>query len=64
MKSHYIPTYSYLFCKEGDSVVGTVVQIYCPGGVSVDVGCCDTLAFLEVEAGGMGLMENPKLNGG
>jgi hypothetical protein len=39
------------FREEGDSVVGTVVQIYCPGGVSVDVGCCDTLAFLEVEAG-------------
>ena len=33
----------------GDSVVGKVVQIYCPGGISVDVGCSETLAFLEVE---------------
>eukprot|EP00434_Breviolum_minutum_P025727 symbB.v1.2.022738.t1/scaffold2035.1/size91677/4 len=33
----------------GDSVVGQVVQIYCPGGISVDVGCSETLAFLEVE---------------
>ncbi|CAK9047921.1 Uncharacterized protein SCF082_LOCUS26779 [Durusdinium trenchii] len=34
--------------KVGDAVTGTVTQIYCPGGVSVDVGC-ETLAFLEVE---------------
>ena len=30
-------------------MVGQVVQIYCPGGISVDVGCSETLAFLEVE---------------
>lgn len=29
--------------------MGQVVQIYCPGGISVDVGCSETLAFLEVE---------------
>ncbi|CAJ1353789.1 unnamed protein product [Effrenium voratum] len=33
----------------GQQVSGSVVQIYCPKGVSVDVGCRDTLAFLEVE---------------
>ncbi|CAE7200333.1 unnamed protein product, partial [Symbiodinium sp. CCMP2456] len=33
----------------GEHVEGMVVQIYCPGGVSVDVGCADTYAFLEVE---------------
>ncbi|OLP90342.1 hypothetical protein AK812_SmicGene28085 [Symbiodinium microadriaticum] len=33
----------------GEHVEGMVVQIYCPGGVSVDVGCSDTYAFLEVE---------------
>eukprot|EP00441_Pelagodinium_beii_P032898 CAMPEP_0197635538 /NCGR_PEP_ID=MMETSP1338-20131121/11331_1 /TAXON_ID=43686 ORGANISM="Pelagodinium beii, Strain RCC1491" /NCGR_SAMPLE_ID=MMETSP1338 /ASSEMBLY_ACC=CAM_ASM_000754 /LENGTH=226 /DNA_ID=CAMNT_0043207613 /DNA_START=29 /DNA_END=706 /DNA_ORIENTATION=- len=35
--------------KVGQAVHGTVVQIYCPGGVSVDVGCAETFAFLEVE---------------
>ena len=34
----------------GEHVEGMVVQIYCPGGISVDVGCSDTFAFLEVEA--------------
>eukprot|EP00439_Symbiodinium_sp_Y106_P076299 s2821_g15.t1 len=33
----------------GEHVEGMVVQIYCPGGISVDVGCSDTFAFLEVE---------------
>ena len=41
----------------GEHVEGMVVQIYCPGGVSVDVGCSDTYAFLEVEAP-MGWFEN------
>eukprot|EP00933_Yihiella_yeosuensis_P082740 TRINITY_DN96731_c0_g1_i1.p1 TRINITY_DN96731_c0_g1~~TRINITY_DN96731_c0_g1_i1.p1 ORF type:complete len:257 (+),score=31.39 TRINITY_DN96731_c0_g1_i1:28-798(+) len=33
----------------GQNIEGTVVQIYCPSGVSVDVGCEETLGFLEVE---------------
>ncbi|CAE7353249.1 unnamed protein product, partial [Symbiodinium pilosum] len=33
----------------GEAVEGTVVQIYCPGGISVDVGCSDVFAFIEVE---------------
>ena len=36
----------------GQEVLGHVVSIYCPSGVSVDVGC-QTLAFLEVEATAM-----------
>ncbi|CAE7616544.1 unnamed protein product [Symbiodinium natans] len=40
--------------KVGEHVEGTVVQIYCPGGVSVDVGCSDSFAFLEVEEFGDG----------
>ena len=36
----------------GQAVEGTVVQIYCPGGISVDVGCSDVFAFIEVEAHG------------
>lgn len=38
--------------KVGQEVLGHVVSIYCPSGVSVDVGC-QTLAFLEVEATAM-----------
>lgn len=33
----------------GQQLEGTVVQIYCPGGVSVEVGCQEALGFLEVE---------------
>ena len=33
----------------GQTLEGRVVQIYCPAGVSVDVGCGETLGFLEVE---------------
>lgn len=40
--------FDVVLSQVGDAVTGTVTQIYCPGGVSVDVGC-ETLAFLEVE---------------
>lgn len=33
----------------GQTLEGRVVQIYYPGGVSVDVGCRETLGFVEVE---------------
>jgi len=33
----------------GQVLNGKVVQIYAPGGVSVEVGCHETLGFLEVE---------------
>lgn len=35
--------------RVGQTLEGRIVQIYCPGGVSVDVGCRETLGFLEVE---------------
>ncbi|CAE8681461.1 unnamed protein product, partial [Polarella glacialis] len=35
--------------KVGQQLEGTVIQIYCPSGVSVDVGCAECLGFLEVE---------------
>jgi len=35
--------------RVGQVLSGKVVQIYAPGGVSVEVGCHETLGFLEVE---------------